>query len=522
MSVASEFMNTLLAGQQFQRGQQQMQVQNLNMQTFMQEEPARLQSLQADAQLKALQVKTAQQQEAASAEFAKLISSQQQHSTAAGSSVVTGSAPPSVSDLLQERAQVLFEHGLGTEGVATLKDAAELEAKQATTAKTQADTHGAFLGSVAQWIDTPGMSKQDIVGQISMYFPQFLQDKQVQQILKTAPDDPTPQQREMISNALRTQKDRLEQQYRQAQIKHEAASTAAENARAQLERINAGLDDNTDRMRAKAGDPPAEGPTNAQIRAAILVTPGAVLPSGGIAAQNVAFRDLKEANPGKSAKEIAQMLVGAGGKSAGGMFGGSYAARFPQRVIAASTEGLAQLETISKIGASTGIPTQGVFKGNAVGSGKTGSVAQLLTTPQQKMYNATLAGLAPELASAQNQGLSPTEAQINNTIQNLSIYPTDDAQTAQFKVALLARDFRKALEGGIENMQPKQQTRAKELISELQRFPDPDVIANAKPGDNMFPPGAFGAVGVHPTIGGEGGIRAAPPTSGWGKAQVVQ
>lgn len=185
------------------------------------------------------------------------------------------------------------------------------------------------------------------------------------------------------------------------------------------------------------------------------------------------------------------------GGGGGGMFA-NYAARFPQRVIAASTEGLAQLQTISRLGSSTGVPTQGIFVGSVVGSTKTGTVSQLLTTAQQKMYNAALAGLAPELASAQNQGLAPTEAQITNIIQNLSIFPTDEAQTAQFKVAQLARDFRKALEGGLENMKPEQQARAKQLINQFQMFPDPDVIANAKPGDNMFKPGAFGAEGVQP------------------------
>ncbi len=186
----------------------------------------------------------------------------------------------------------------------------------------------------------------------------------------------------------------------------------------------------------------------------------------------------------------------------GGMFGSMYAARFGQRVIAGATQGLAQLETVSRLGSSAGIPTQGIFRGNLIGENAQGSIKQLMTTSQQKMYNAAMAGLAPELAAAQNQGMAPTETQINNIMGRLTILPTDDAQTGQFKVALLARDYRKALEGGIENMKPAQAARAQELMSQFQEFPDPDVIANAKPGDNLFPPGKFGAKGVAP-VGGE-------------------
>lgn len=184
----------------------------------------------------------------------------------------------------------------------------------------------------------------------------------------------------------------------------------------------------------------------------------------------------------------------------------AYGARFAQRVIAAGTEGIAQLATISRLGSNTGIPTQGLFKNHVVGDSATSSVSQSMTTSQQKMYNAALAGLAPELASAQNQGLAPNEAQIDNVRQQLSIYPTDSKQVAQFKVALLARDFRKAIEGGFENMKPAQQRRAQELIEQFKVFPDPDVIQNAKPGDNMFPAGAFGAKGVEPVdkqVGGK-------------------
>jgi hypothetical protein len=166
--------------------------------------------------------------------------------------------------------------------------------------------------------------------------------------------------------------------------------------------------------------------------------------------------------------------------------GGAINQRFVNRVVGASNEGVAALASI----AGMGDPSSGFFGQNRAsgmfGAGATNYIAGTLTPERIKRYNATIAGLAPEIATAQNQGMAPNEEQIQSIQRAISIDPTDDAQTKQYRVALGARYLDKALEVSQTTASPDQKKLISTIRSKLGQFPDPDVI-NAAEGPGMFP-----------------------------------
>lgn len=182
-----------------------------------------------------------------------------------------------------------------------------------------------------------------------------------------------------------------------------------------------------------------------------------------------------------------------GGQSSG--FGSSLNQRFVNRVIGASNEGEAALISI----AGMTKPNSGLFSAASVaGAGGKSLLKGVLTPEAIKRYNATIAGLAPEIASAQNQGLAANDAQIQSIEQAITIGPTDDLKTKQYRVALAARYLRKALETSMLLGTPDQKTAGTKLLKSLERFPDPNAIIDGSWQQGMFnqgkrrPPTAVG------------------------------
>jgi hypothetical protein len=156
--------------------------------------------------------------------------------------------------------------------------------------------------------------------------------------------------------------------------------------------------------------------------------------------------------------------------------------RFAGRVIGASNEGLAALSTI----AGMGDPNTGVFGSKIPGNIFSRTGTGILAPEQAKRYNATLAGLAVEIATAQNQGMIPNEAQIKHVEDAITIQPTDDETTKKYRVALAARYLEKALETSHNLASEDQRKSIEELRKKLKEFPDPNKILDLKPEQHMF------------------------------------
>ena len=156
-----------------------------------------------------------------------------------------------------------------------------------------------------------------------------------------------------------------------------------------------------------------------------------------------------------------------------GSFGSSMNQRFVNRVAGAANEGIAAL--ISVAGMSN--PSSGLFSSAASGGGPNKNIVAALMTPEGvKRYNATIAGLAPEIAAAQSQGMRPSAGQIPAIEEAISIGPTDNLQTKQYRIALAARYLRNALEVSNDLANPKQLESGKKLLKRLELFPDPDSL----------------------------------------------
>lgn len=203
--------------------------------------------------------------------------------------------------------------------------------------------------------------------------------------------------------------------------------------------------------------------------------------------------------------------------------GSAMNARFSGRVLGAAKEGGAALDSVSRMGTSGGFFQDAKSGHSLVGSAAEGTAKGILTTEKQKRYNASIAGMSNEIASAQNQGLAPHEGQIQQIREALTIQPTDSAQTAQYRIALGARWLKKALETSRDTANPQQQKDMDEEIKKLDRYPDPDLIADSSPGANLFPDSVGNAKGS--TGSGQSQVRTgsqdATPSSGWGTATVV-
>jgi hypothetical protein len=116
-------------------------------------------------------------------------------------------------------------------------------------------------------------------------------------------------------------------------------------------------------------------------------------------------------------------------------------------------------------------------------------IGGLLTPERVKRYNATIAGLANEIAMAQNQGMVANNEQIMAVREAITIGPTDDDVTKRYRVALAARYIRKGLEVSMDLANPDQKKRAQGLLKDLEKIPDPDDIETENKGGGMFPPG---------------------------------
>lgn len=156
--------------------------------------------------------------------------------------------------------------------------------------------------------------------------------------------------------------------------------------------------------------------------------------------------------------------------------------RFAGRVIGASNEGLAALATI----AGMGDPNTGMFGSKLPGNIFSRAGAGILSPEQAKRYNATIAGLAVEIATAQNQGMVPNESQIKHVEDAITIQPTDDDTTKKYRVALAARYLEKALETAGDLASSKQVESIERIRKNLKEFPDPNEILNLKPEKHMF------------------------------------
>lgn len=160
-----------------------------------------------------------------------------------------------------------------------------------------------------------------------------------------------------------------------------------------------------------------------------------------------------------------------------GGFGSSINKRFVNRVSGAGNEGVSAL--ISITGMSN--PNSGLFSSSAMGgAGGKSITAGILSSEGVKQYNATVAGLAPEIAAAQNQGLAPTDAQINSVEQAISIGPTDSLKTKQYKIAVAARFFRNSLEVSRDLASTEQKATIDKIMGKLEVFPDPNIILGNK------------------------------------------
>jgi len=173
-------------------------------------------------------------------------------------------------------------------------------------------------------------------------------------------------------------------------------------------------------------------------------------------------------------------LTRAGGQSG---FGSSMNKRFVNRVSGAANEGAAALLSISGMNN----PSSGLFSAGAMSGGEGKNIMAGVMSPEgAKQYNATIAGLAPEIAAAQNQGMVPNEEQIRAVNQALSISPTDSLQTKQYRIALGARYLRKALEVSSDLASPDQKNTIAKITKQLSVFPDPDEILGNRQSQGVF------------------------------------
>ncbi len=199
------------------------------------------------------------------------------------------------------------------------------------------------------------------------------------------------------------------------------------------------------------------------------------------------------------------------GSSSGG-FGSAMNQRFVNRVAGAANEGAAALISLSGMKN----PDSGIFSAAAMsGAGGKNPAIGMLTPEAIKRYNATIAGLAPEIATAQNQGMVPHDGQINAVEQAITIGPTDDLRTKQYRIALAARYLRKALEVSNDLANPQQQKTVAKLQKELNVFPDPDEVLQGKWSQGVFAgqyPGP-GAAPAEPATITEPAGQAAPMAS---------
>ena len=179
--------------------------------------------------------------------------------------------------------------------------------------------------------------------------------------------------------------------------------------------------------------------------------------------------------------------------------GGALNQRYSGRVIGAANEGFAALNTISRLND----PNSGIFSTKAMGGAEGKNIlAGAFSTERVKRYNATIAGLAVEIATAQNQGMIPNETQIAHVEQAITISPTDDDVTKRYRVALAARYLRKGLEVSMDLANPDQKKRAEGLLKQLEKIPDPDDIETEK-GPGMFPGAKGGAAPLKNSRGWE-------------------
>ncbi len=171
-----------------------------------------------------------------------------------------------------------------------------------------------------------------------------------------------------------------------------------------------------------------------------------------------------------------------GGQGQG--FGSSLNQRFVNRVAGAANEGAAALISI----AGMKKPNSGLFSmASVAGAGGKNPIKGFLTPGSIKRYNATIAGLAPEIAAAQNQGMAPHDQQIQAIEQAITIGPTDDLKTQRYRVALAARYLRKALEVSQTIGTADQKKQIDGIIKQLSAFPDPDAVD-----DDSWEQGMFG------------------------------
>jgi hypothetical protein len=187
--------------------------------------------------------------------------------------------------------------------------------------------------------------------------------------------------------------------------------------------------------------------------------------------------------------------------------GGAMNQRFAGRVIGAANEGFAAIASIAKLSD----PNSGIFSSKAMsGSDGKNALVGAFTPEKVKRYNATIAGLANEIATAQNQGMAPHEEQIKAVREAITIGPTDDDVTKRYRVALAARYLRKGIEPSMDLANPDQKKRAEALLKDLAKIPDPDDIETQNKGKGMFPKGA------------QNGRRSSSPAPEVPKAGTVQ
>ena len=194
-----------------------------------------------------------------------------------------------------------------------------------------------------------------------------------------------------------------------------------------------------------------------------------------------------------------------GGQGQG--FGSSLNQRFVNRVAGAANEGAAALISI----AGMRKPNSGLFSmASSGGAGGKNPIKAFLTPDRIKMYNAAMAGLAPEIATAQNQGMVPNDAQISHVESAITIGPTDDLKVQQYRVALAARYLRKALEVSSTIATPDQKAKIDSITKDLERFPDPNEIEDGSWQQGMFrkrvPPTKAGKAQAAPAAASKGTV----------------
>jgi len=166
-----------------------------------------------------------------------------------------------------------------------------------------------------------------------------------------------------------------------------------------------------------------------------------------------------------------------------GNFGSSMNQRFANRVSGAGIEASAAL--ISMSGMHN--PNTGLFSMQGAGGAGGKSITAGIMTPEGvKRYNAAMAGLAPEIAAAQNQGMAPRDAQIQAIEQAVSIGPTDDLTTKQYKIATAARYVRNGITAAMDIASQQQQKTMKATLKRLAVFPSPDKIAGSDWSKGVF------------------------------------